>query len=315
LLDKGALTDIEIRLNDVADAEGNRNQWPVRDKLSVIPNPYLPKDAEPLYKTEERVELFEKAGREFLNEISGHRYLDNHTFNHIVGALASGDVRKYSGRAFDPHSLIEPSQAEIEHSKFWMYPAGLSAIVIKPLVIFSPDNSNTRSFFEREFHPKIEEVMGHLVEQEKKDPEKFFEDLKARVIFDDHGFVGFDVMSYFGDPDLARIFFLAGIPMSGKSEYSDKISGQIQFPFESRRQALARRKEGQVFPDNLILKTTWMDIADCIIDLKQGKVWTRKYSDEETERVELDKKHYKDWLEQKLFHCTTEEFIKKAKEK
>lgn len=63
-------------------------------------------------------------------------------------------------------------------------------------------------------------------------------------------------------------------------------------------------REGHRQEDSSI-NYSWMDIADCIVDLRSGKRWTRRYSENEIAAVEKDMEAYRSGEKQIMSHSET----------
>lgn len=240
---------------------------------------------------------------DFLDEITDGRYLDGHNFNHsILGQPFQKSVRKHVGVPFDRYSKIIPSHETTSRKSgggFWVSAcASYYNSVDNPIIIMSPNNPEMRHFIENELYPPIQELMDKYkkdVSMSNNDAER----LKKCVKFDKTEFVGFRLN---GSEDLARLLFLAGQPFA--TDYSRTLHSNtpLQFHF-----GVPGKYDPEIGTEKL--STTWMEISDCIIDLPAGKVWKRKYSDEEMAQVKQDQEKYKKWIEDNILHRSFDKLI------
>lgn len=298
MIDKATLHDISRKV--YLGVENNKGRWDVDERIDKIRE--KPKNDD-LHEQDRQEELLDKKIDRFRNELLGHRLLDNHNLNHLVMGHG-GSAEQFRAKPFDRYSQIEASSTgDTDEDGFWMNTAGGHYRRLdRPAVVFSPDNLATRHFFEQKFYPPIEKLLEELAESEKKDPGSTFRDIKSRLVFYDDVFKGFGVRNH-GD-DIARLLFLTGMPLASGYSNPNKV---LFFPFESREDARRKRKEKDW--SKVPVEETWMDIADCVIDLRQRKVWKRKYSQEESDQVKVEKEKYKKWIEENLLHCSFEELI------
>lgn len=302
IIDKHILHDISYRI--YPNVEGNEARWDIDRRIDKIREQ---PESENRFEREQKERLLKEEIENFLDTLTDHRLLDGHNINH--GVMGNGGTAEhFRAKAFNRYGKIEASSAENYNNGFWTCIAGgYYSALGNPAVIFSPNNIATRSFFEQKFDPPIEDLLEGMAEKEKQNPSIFLRNLKSILVFEGKEFKGFNVSSYQGNPDFARILFLAGLPFA-----SDGSSGKsICFPFESRKKGMERRKRGDY--SKVPIEESWMDIADCIIDLRQKKVWKRKYSKEELDQVETEKERYKKWIEENLLNCTFEELISSEK--
>jgi hypothetical protein len=301
-VDKAILYDISNKV--YPSMENNKERWAVDEKIAAVRREKP--ESEDVFEGMREAEEEKKKIENFLDSLSGHRLLDKHNLNHLVMGHG-GTAEHYRAKAFDRHSKIEASShGEFSYSNgFWMNIAGGNYVSIgNPAVIFSPDNIATRRFFENKFYPPIDNLLEKFSEDEKKSPGSTFLNIKKKLVFEDGAFKGFNISSYNGEPDLARILFLAGFPFA-----PERRSGKaIFFPFESEYEGKLRREEND--HSKVPIEESWADISDCIIDLRVRKVWKRKYSEDEIEQVKSEKEKYKKWIENNLLNCTFEELIR-----
>ncbi|MDO8555122.1 MAG: hypothetical protein Q7R75_00975 [bacterium] len=303
-IDKATLYDISSKVYPTR--VNNKERWDVNERIGKIRESKPKSDDRDEIEREEK--LFDKEIEGFRDELSGHRLLDRRNLNHTVMGHG-GTADHYRAKSFDRYSKIEASSAEYYENGLWTNIAGgYYNMLGNPTVIFSPNNPATRNFFETKFDPPIGKLLEKLEEKERESPGSALKELQKLAVFDweTHEFKGFNVASYRGDSDLARVLFLAGLPIS---EQLDR--GCIFFPLESEKDARERQKKGD--GSKIKIEENWMDIADCVIDLRQRKVWKRKYSKEESEKVDADKEKYKKWIEENLIHSSLEDLMKYKK--
>jgi hypothetical protein len=220
---------------------------------------------------------------EIIDEIMDGDYLNKRTFNHVVTGMRSAATTKYANQHFDRHSKIESSKG-LEYGKngFWMCNGhNLYSIVhMSPIVSLSPDNLAAHLFFENSFYPPIEIMLEHIKMEHKWRKDRSYE--YPRVRSEDAG-----------ENNLARLYFLAGLPLPGSSNTLGYF-----FAFESGPQTRERAAKGN--DDGIILDTSWADISECILDWKTGKAWKRKHSEEELNEVKKRQAFYRKWIEENL---------------
>src|SRR3989344_4286332 len=220
-IDKGILGEVGSKI--YPNVEDNEKRWAIGKRLEDVrkrPGRGDLGSDDPDYDDERlfyQEKLLAQELDKFRDDLLGHRLLNKHNLNHLVMGHGGG-AKQFLGRAFDRYSKIEGSRTgDNINTGFWMNIAAAGKIyssVNRQTVIISPDNVSARRFFEQRFHPPIEGLLGKFSEEERGKPGSVEQKLRKMIVFDGGEFQGFHVSSFRGDPDYARLVFLAGLPIA-----------------------------------------------------------------------------------------------------
>lgn len=235
-----------------------------------------------------------------INTVTQGKYLDLRNLNHAIGGgqpwnkpftvddshkniiektpIARGTL---IGDSFDLKSSIK----EGENNNFHVV-TGPNAWAGhgKPIAILSPGNQHARLFFRDAFEPRA--IFPLHGTSEYRTLQEYLKSIRK---FNEEGdLVGFKVKENISRGGYVnRLLFLCGQPIIT----FDRIEG---FKNTFSNDYLDKVNKGAVSA------YSWADIADTIVDLPAGKLYTRKYTESEQKEAEEDMRQYKEELRKML---------------